>query len=141
MSKIANGFAFALLGGAMALTSCKTTGGGLVGSPLSASKSTGSIYISALQGGIVSRTGAELNDGQRKRALAAEYQALEVSPGGQTVTWRDDDVSGEVVAAAPYQVGNQNCRQYRHKVTVDGKAVEARGTACRNEDGTWTPLT
>ncbi|MVA27143.1 hypothetical protein V6582_04935 [Agrobacterium vitis] len=139
MRKISTGFAFALLGCALTLTSCKTTGGstGL----LAKSTTSSSLYLNALQGGIVSRTGAELDNSQKQRALAAEYQALEVAPGGQTVTWRDDDVSGEVVAAAPYQVGNQNCRQYRHKVTVDGKAVEARGVACRNEDGTWTPLT
>lgn len=139
MRKISSGFALTILVCTMALASCKTTGGGT--GMLGKSASSSSLYINALQGGIVSRTGAELDDSQKQRALAAEYQALEVAPGGQTVTWRDDDVSGEVVAAAPYQVGNQNCRQYRHKVTVDGKTVEARGVACRNGDGTWTPLT
>jgi surface antigen len=45
-----------------------------------------------------------------------------------------------VIAAAPYQVGSQNCRQYTHTVTSDGHEVKARGAACRNKDGTWTPL-
>ena len=49
--------------------------------------------------------------------------------------------SGEVVAAQPYQVGSQNCRQYTHTVRIDGTPQSARGTACRNEDGSWTPLT
>jgi surface antigen len=45
-----------------------------------------------------------------------------------------------VVAAAPYQVGSQNCRQYTHTITVDGKDTVSRGSACRNNDGSWSPL-
>lgn len=108
---------------------------------LSPKPSASASYISALQGGIVGRTGATLSASDRSRALEAEYRALETSASGQTIPWKGSDASGEVVVNAPYQVGTQNCRQYRHTVTADGKEVTARGAACRNSDGTWTPLT
>lgn len=78
----------------------------------------------------------------RAKALAAEYRALEYSPGGKPVDWSDPDthVHGRVVAAQPYQVGSQNCRQYTHTVYIGDVAQSARGTACRNPDGSWTPL-
>jgi len=97
-------------------------------------------FIASLEGGIVARTGVELSDSDRQRALEAEYRALEAAPGGQPVVWSGRGVSGQVVAAAPYQVGSQNCRQYTHTVTAEGKQTQARGAACRNPDGSWTPL-
>lgn len=107
---------------------------------LSPKPSASAGYITALQGGIVGRSGAELSSSDRSRALEAEYRALEEAAGGQAVQWKGDGANGEVIANAPYQVGAQNCRQYRHTVTVDGKDMLARGAACRNSDGTWTPL-
>jgi len=127
---------------AIALSGCSTTsstGSGV--SLFSSSKPPPSAtFISALDGGIVERTGIKLSDNDKQRALEAEYRALESSPLGQSVVWKGRGASGEVVAAAPYQVGSQNCRQYTHTVTVDDKPTMARGAACRNDDGTWTPL-
>jgi surface antigen len=129
---------------AISVSSCGTTHGkGAAGalaslSPLKTNSSA--TYIKALEGGIVSRTGVKIGDSDLQRALEAEYRALEAAPGGQPVVWSGRGVSGKVVAAAPYQVGSQNCRQYTHTVTVDDKETQARGAACRNDDGTWTPL-
>nr|WP_307156596.1 hypothetical protein [Rhizobium paknamense] len=128
----------AVLFGLSSCVSSKGAGGGLFGGR---TENRSAIYLAALQGGIVSKTGAVLSKGQMQRALEAEYRALEAAPGGQAMNWNDEGAEGEVVAAAPYQVGNQNCRQYTHSVTVKGKTYEARGAACRNDDGTWTPLT
>jgi surface antigen len=97
-------------------------------------------YITALDGGIVARAGVKLSDSDKQRALEAEYRALENAPLGQPVAWTGRSASGEVIAAAPYQVGSQNCRQYTHTVTMDGNKTQARGAACRNDDGTWTLL-
>jgi Surface antigen len=119
-------------------TAGKSSGGGLFGG--SANKDS-AVYITALQGGIVQRSGVQLSNSDRQRALEAEYRALEAAPGGQPVAWSGGNVRGEVVAAAPYQVGAQNCRQYTHKLTAGGRQAEARGAACRNNDGTWSPLT
>ena len=127
---------------AIALSGCSTTSGTGSGKSLfsSAKPPASATFINALDGGIVERTGIKLNDNDKQRALEAEYRALETWPLGQPVAWKGRDASGEVIAAAPYQVGSQNCRQYTHTVTVEGKPTMARGAACRNDDGTWTPL-
>ena len=99
--------------------------------------------IQALNGGILDpNVSAKLSSGDRLRALEAEYRALEIAPSGQIVAWQGSggDISGEVYAAQPYEVGSQNCRQYVHRVNTDGRVVTSRGTACRNADGSWTPL-
>ncbi len=102
---------------------------------------TSASYIAALGGGVIGRqAGLSISKADRQRALEAEYRALEGSRGGQPVVWQGSGISGSVVAAAPYQVGSQNCRQYSHTVTVKGQDTVARGAACRNADGTWTPL-
>ncbi len=120
----------------LALAGCTTSGGGRTAT----AKANSAVYIAALQGGIVARTGVKLSRSETQRALEAEYRALEAAPGGQPVAWAGGDVRGEVVAAAPYQVGQQNCRQFTHKVVSGGRELQARGAACRNPNGTWTPL-
>ncbi|KSV95627.1 hypothetical protein [Sinorhizobium sp. GL28] len=135
-----------VIASAVALAGCGTTSGGKGGVAGLGSTATRGVssttYIAALQGGVIGRL-ADLDIGtsDRQRALEAEYRALEAAPGGQPVTWNGRGVSGSVVAAAPYQVGSQNCRQYSHTVTIKTQAKTARGAACRNPDGSWTPLT
>lgn len=125
----------------VALSGCQTTKGGDSSGFFGSSKPTASAtFISALQGGIVGRTGIELSDSDKQRALEAEYRALEGAGVGQPVVWSGRNVSGKVIAAAPYQVGSQNCRQYTHTLTVEGKETIARGSACRNDNGSWSPL-
>ncbi|MVA99895.1 hypothetical protein GN330_21825 [Nitratireductor sp. CAU 1489] len=122
------------------LSGCTTTSLGRVTPGL---QSTASIE-KAMDGGLIGRElGKGLNTRERRLALQAEYTALEHTPGGKPVTWQNDGGtwSGEVVAAQPYRVGSQDCRQYKHAVTGTTGTREARGTACRNEDGSWTPLT
>ena len=105
---------------------------------------TSAYYIQALNGGLVSRIGGvRLSGSDKARALEAEYKVLEGAPSGQTVSWEGSgDIKGEVMAAVPYQVGSQNCRQYTHSVVVKSGAAPlvARGAACRNKNGSWTPL-
>lgn len=127
----------AVVSGCTATSGTSVAGRGL----LSPKPSASAAYITALQGGIVGRSGAELSSSDRSRALEAEYRALEEATSGQSLPWKGSDATGVVVASAPYQVGAQNCRQYRHTVTVEGRESMARGVACRNPDGTWTPLT
>lgn len=98
--------------------------------------------ISAAMGGglIGTATGVRLDDRDRRRALEAEYRALEYGQAGQAMAWSGDRGGGEVVAYQPYRVGSQDCRQYAHTVTFGGQPQSLRGTACRNQDGSWTPL-
>ncbi|MBL8582426.1 MAG: hypothetical protein JNL61_09390 [Rhizobiaceae bacterium] len=126
------------------LGGCAT--GGLDGATASdkAPQSASAAIVGAMNGGLVGGSiGADLVAGDRRMALEAEYRALEYTPVGQPVRWKGASagVYGEVVAAAPYRVGSQDCRQYTQTVTSNGNTRTARGTACRNPDGSWTPLT
>ena len=38
---------------------------------------------------------------------------------------------------APYQRGGTDCRDYTHTIYINGRPETARGTACRQPDGTW----
>jgi surface antigen len=99
--------------------------------------------LGALNGGILPENAAAgLSRAEKLRALEAEYQALEKTPHGQKVAWASPigGASGQVTAGTPYQVGQQNCRQYTHEAQIAGTPVTGRGAACRNPDGSWTPL-
>lgn len=99
--------------------------------------------LAPMGAGIIGTNAAQFSAADRRAAIEAEYKALEYAPKGVVVSWkgRSGQTSGEVTAAQPYQVGSQNCRQYNHNFTVDGTPQIVRGTACRNEDGSWSPLT
>lgn len=101
-------------------------------------------YIQALKGGLASRIAdVKLSNADRARALEAEYKVLETAPSGQAVDWTGSGaMKGQVVAAVPYQVGSQNCRQYTHSIWLKAGTEPklARGAACRNRNGTWTLL-
>ena len=132
----------------LALSGCATSGLGSSGGSTSASAGAtaaqvGSRTINAMGGGLIGGSiGQGLGESDRRSALVAEYRALEYTPNGQKVTWKSESsaVFGEVVAAQPYRVGSQDCRQYSHTVFGGSQPAMARGTACRNADGSWTPL-
>lgn len=123
---------------ALMLAGCQTTGlvpGVKPGTPAPNAGISG--------GGLIGgKLGASLDRTDRTAAFEAEYKALEYSGGGELVVWtgRSGNISGKVVAAQPYRVGSQDCRQYSHELTLSGALSDARGTACRNNDGTWTLL-
>jgi surface antigen len=96
----------------------------------------------AIGGLIGNQIGAALDDDDRQQAYAAQMQALEAGQAGAPVAWRNND-SGRYgsVVPGPYYVSNGlRCRQYTHTIYIEGRPQIARGTACRNPDGTWTPL-
>ncbi|MCC2688409.1 MAG: hypothetical protein K0S21_1212 [Rhizobiaceae bacterium] len=146
MSGIRVGVAF--VAGAFALSGC-LTGGGVSVPSLSAGAAPGATaavasgIIASMNGGLIGAAGARLERSERRPALEAEYRALEYMTAGQAVQWQGDDArrGGEVVAAQPYRVGSQDCRQYSHTFSLNGPRQTVRGTACRNPDGSWTPLT
>jgi surface antigen len=142
----------ALIAALATLTACGTTGnsddggtsGGLLGSDDGGSSGTTSAIVKSMRGGLIGGSiGAGLSDDEKSRALEAEYRALEYAQAGQSVAWKGDDdaTRGEAKAASPYRVGSQDCRQYTQTVVRGGQPRTARGTACRNADGSWTPLT
>jgi surface antigen len=135
----------ALVAALATLSACGTTGhsGGGGGGKASGGDATSAI-VKSMQGGLIGGSiGAGLSDDEKSRALEAEYRALEYSQAGQPVAWKGDDQAtyGQAAAASPYRVGSQDCRQYTQTVVRGGQSKVARGTACRNSDGSWTPLT
>jgi surface antigen len=144
----------ALIAALLGLSACATTktaepddvagGPGLIRRTLGAGDAAQSAIIKSMGGGLIGGSiGAGLGDEEKARALEAEYRALEYGQGGQPVAWKGSSTGtyGEVIAAQPYRVGSQDCRQYVHTVFQNAQPKKARGTACRNADGSWTPLT
>src|SRR5215210_2503869 len=96
-----------------------------------------------LTGGILGGAiGSTLDERDRQRAFAAEVQALEYGEPGIPVGWRGEGPKryGTVVPGAPYQTRGAKCRDYSHSIYVNGRPQIARGTACRNPDGSWSPV-
>jgi surface antigen len=99
--------------------------------------------IGALVGGLIgNRIGAALDDEDRRRAYAAQLDALENGRSGAPVSWRNPDSGryGTVIPGPAYKEAGNDCRSYTHTIYIDGKPQTARGTACRNADGSWTPI-
>ncbi|MBL8579018.1 MAG: hypothetical protein JNK47_17500 [Mesorhizobium sp.] len=129
----------------LALSGCSTVGGIPRGAGPAVSQggpAAPETIISAMDGGLIGGSvGAGLSENDRRLALQAEYRALEHTAAGKAVDWQGSRGSGAVTASQPYRVGSQDCRQYTQAVNVGGQTRNARGTACRNPDGSWTPLT
>ena len=97
----------------------------------------------AVVGGIVgNEIGRSLDVRDRELARQAEFEAWERGPPRQPVRWRNPDNGryGEVIPEEPYRRGSLDCRDFVHRVYIDGRPQAMRGTACRNPDGTWTQV-
>jgi surface antigen len=117
--------------------------GGVVGSAFGNSPGTrfaGALVGATVGGFLGNRIGAALDDEDKRRAYAAQMQALETGPSGAPVAWRNPDSGryGNIVPGPAYQLNGAPCRQYTHTVYVGGNPQTERGTACRNPDGSWT---
>ena len=99
--------------------------------------------IGAVIGGVVgSEIGKSLDEADRRRAIEAEYRALEYGQSGQPTAWKNPDNGhyGNVVAGKPYKMKDSHCREYTHTIYINGKPETMRGTACRQPDGTWRSI-
>lgn len=134
-----------LFGASVILSACGTAGKTVpnLRLPTVISQKNDTGVLSELGNGLLGQNALQLAADDRRKALEAEYRALEYSAAGKAVQWKaaSSSASGDVVAAQPYQVGSQNCRQYTHNFNMNGVPQTARGTACRNPNGSWTPLT
>lgn len=123
-------------------TAVGAVAGGLLGSAIG--KGNGKIVgglVGAVAGGIIgSEIGKSLDQQDRMLAQRAEMDALERGQSGRAIAWRNPDNGryGEVIPSQPYRRGQSDCRDYTHKIYIDGRPQAMKGTACRNPDGTWT---
>jgi len=119
--------------------------GGLIGSQFgggTGERVAAGLAGAAIGGLIGNRIGAAMDDEDKQRAYAAQVQALESGRSGAAVPWRNPDSGryGSVVPGPAYQSNGLQCRQYTHTIYIDGRPQVARGSACRNADGTWTAV-
>jgi len=86
-----------------------------------------------------SEIGKSLDRADRIAATHATNRALEHNPTGTPSTWRNPDSGhrGTVTPTRTFQSGGRDCREYEHRVFIDGQSETLRGTACRQPDGTW----
>jgi surface antigen len=114
--------------------------GGLLGA--ATSRNPSAVVTGALIGGLVGgMLGNALDEEERRLAWEAEMDALENGPPGSPRTWRGRRAYGTIVPGPPYPYASyQRCRQYSHTIYIQGRPQAARGIACRNPDGSWTPV-
>jgi surface antigen len=125
-----------LIGGLAGAAIGSQFGGGVGGHVAGAVIGAG---VGALLG---NRIGAAMDDEDKRRAYDAQMEALNDGAPGAPVSWRNPDSGryGTVVPGPYYEADGRRCRSYTHTIYIDGQPQTARGTACRNPDGTWTPL-
>ena len=117
--------------------------GGLIGSQFGGG--TGEHIAAGLAGAAIggfigNRIGASMDDEDKRRAYAAQMQALENGRSGAAVAWKNPDSGryGSIVPGAAYDSNGLHCRPYTHTIYIDGRPQVEKGKACRNPDGTWT---
>lgn len=95
--------------------------------------------VGAMVGGEIGR---QLDEADRRALYDAQYRALEYGNAGTPVAWRNPNSGnyGEVVPGPGYKVNVSDCRDYTSTIYIDGQPQVARGTACRQPDGTWKPV-
>jgi surface antigen len=119
--------------------------GALIGSTIGGTtgdRVAAAVAGAAIGGLIGNRIGAAMDDSDRQLAYQAQIEALEQGAPGAPVGWRNPDSGryGSIVPGPMYVQRGLRCRGYTHTVYIDGRPQIARGTACKNPDGTWTAL-
>jgi len=117
--------------------------------PHPASKNSDSVQLASnktiiltMGSGLMGKMFEMMPSSDRHKALEAEYRALEHGRVEQTVAWQGEGNvnSGTVTAGRFYKVGSQNCRQYSHDFNIARTSQHVSASACRNDDGSWSPL-
>jgi surface antigen len=73
--------------------------------------------------------GQALDEKDRGAAIAAQQEAVN---SGARKSWRGEHGAYGFIAPGPEASG---CRDYTHKIFIDGRPQEAKGQACRKGDG------
>ena len=140
----------------VALASCQNgpkqgfgqVAGGVTGALVGSQFGSGSGKLAATALGAVVGTmvggeiGRRLDEADQRALYDAQHKALEFGNPGAPVAWSNPKSGhrGEVVPGPGYKVNAFNCRDYTNTIFIDGQPQVARGTACRQPDGTWKPI-
>jgi len=72
--------------------------------------------------------GRELDERDRAAAIAAQDEAVN---SGKQKSWKGDKTAYGFITPGPE---NGDCRDYTHKIYINGRPQEAKGQACRKGD-------
>ena len=119
--------------------------GGLVGAQFGGG--TGNklaIGAGVVAGGFLgNKVGAALDCKDQQYHYDTTQSALESQKTGQASTWSNPDTghSGTITPTKTYTSSDgMPCRDFNQTIYVDGKYEEVKGSACRQPDGTWKPV-
>ena len=118
-------------------TETHAVAGAAIGGP---SNRVGGAAIGAVAGGLLGNViGRDMDERDRQLAEAAQLQALEYGRSGSPTPWDNPESQhrGQIVPGKPYVQNGLNCRPYTHTIYISGQPQTARGTACRQPDGSW----
>ncbi|MCA0316742.1 MAG: glycine zipper 2TM domain-containing protein [Proteobacteria bacterium] len=121
-------------------TAIGAVAGGLIGSQFGGGpgeRLAAGLAGAAIGGLIGNAIGRDLDEQDRRRAYAAE-QVVWVE--GRRSEWRSEKAYGYVEPGRTYYRGANYCREYTHTIYINGRPQTAVGTACRNPDGSWSPV-
>lgn len=115
------------------LVACLLALGGCNTSAPEAAKVVPSAPEPPAPGVVGSAIGRELDAADRDIAIAAQQEAVSA---GQRKSWRGaHGAYGFIEPAAEEGVGG--CRDYTHKLFINGRPQQAKGQACKKPDGTF----
>lgn len=116
--------------------------GGVAGGALGSQVGSGHGKTAATIGGVLAGAalGGAIGNSMDKTDELHAQRALESTPTGQPVQWRNPD-SGSEYKLTPTKTYNnasgQPCRDYTSTAMIDGQEQVINGTACRQADGAW----
>lgn len=119
--------------------------GGLVGSQFGSGTGKGvAIGAGVVAGGFLgNRIGKELSCKDQEYHYDTTQNALETQKTGESSSWTNPDSghSGEVTPTRTYTAADGSpCRDFEQTIFVEGEYEHVQGTACRQPDGTWKPV-
>lgn len=127
------------------LTGCSMTSGSkdtagwgsFFGDP--SSNVTGTEANTAISVLVNNEFGEALEPSDRKAAERAQIRALRARGVGVAVTWQNEKTgrSGQVRPGPVYYVNETGCREFTHEMVLQGRTLQARGTACESDRGSW----
>lgn len=83
--------------------------------------------------------GNALEPSDRMAAEDAQNRALRARGLGVSVAWQNERTgrSGQVRPGPVYFVNETSCREFTHEMVLQGRTLQARGTACETDQGNW----
>jgi len=116
--------------------------GGLLGSQVGkGGGKKAATVLGVVAGGYAgNRYGESLDCQDQQYHSQTAHEAFEYQPAGRPASWKNPDSghSGSITPVKTWQRDNgQYCRDYTQSIVVDGRIEEAKGTACRDDNGSW----